>query len=317
MIWILLFLVGILLSAFFSGSETGFYRATRVRLVLDGMSGDPISRLLLWMTNHPALFVATTLVGNNLANYLVSMAIVYAQHAWWGRPHWSELITPIVLSPIIFIYGELLPKHLFLQAPNAMLRRTGPVFAGFALLFLPVSAILWALSYLLGRLVGESAQKSQLLLARRELARVFDEGHLAGVLRPAQRRLAIGLIENAQDPVVTFVTPIQRLFRVMRGSRISEALRAVRKYQESDVLVVDDARGEEMLGYVKISDLLLENSETIENVRPFMRVLDAEAQVSVLMRMYEEGEDQALVTNQAGNVIGLVTSAQLSQSVLG
>ena len=80
MIWgiLILLLLGLLLSAFFSGSETGFYRVTRVRLVLDGRDGDFISRRLLWLTNNPSVFVATTLVGNNLANYLTSFAIVLA-----------------------------------------------------------------------------------------------------------------------------------------------------------------------------------------------------------------------------------------------
>ncbi|MDE0818943.1 MAG: DUF21 domain-containing protein, partial [Pirellulaceae bacterium] len=70
--------IGILSSAFFSGIETGFYRVTRVRLVLDGRDGDWISRSLLWFTNNPSIFVATTLVGNNIANYLTSFAIVLA-----------------------------------------------------------------------------------------------------------------------------------------------------------------------------------------------------------------------------------------------
>ena len=66
-----LFVVGMLLSAFFSGAETGFYRVTRVRLVLDAMGGDWIASRLLSLTNNPTLFVATTLIGNNLANYLI------------------------------------------------------------------------------------------------------------------------------------------------------------------------------------------------------------------------------------------------------
>ena len=66
MIWIavpVLAIVGLFLSAFFSGSEIAFYRATRLRLVLDALAGDRISRGLVWLTNHPSIFVATTLVG--------------------------------------------------------------------------------------------------------------------------------------------------------------------------------------------------------------------------------------------------------------
>ena len=107
----LLLACGLLLSAFFSGSETGLYRVTRIRLALDGMSGDPVSKGLLWLVNNPAIFVATTLIGNNLANYLVSFSIVMAtQIAFRGHHTVAEVMAPIVMTPIVFVYGELLPK---------------------------------------------------------------------------------------------------------------------------------------------------------------------------------------------------------------
>ena len=118
MIWILIMLaVGIFLSAFFSGSETGFYRVTRVRIALDALDGDLIARGLLWMTNNPAWFVATTLIGNNLANYVTSLAIVLgARQLVGGESYVAELVAPIVLAPLVFVYGELLPKNLFLMS---------------------------------------------------------------------------------------------------------------------------------------------------------------------------------------------------------
>ncbi len=128
MIWMALGLgiCGLLLSAFFSGVETGFYRATRLRLVLDGMAGDRIARGLLFLANHSALFVATALVGNSVANYLISLATVIAMGRVFPRvPEGAEIIASIVLAPIVLIYGELLPKNLFLQAPNRLLRRGG------------------------------------------------------------------------------------------------------------------------------------------------------------------------------------------------
>ena len=104
----------IFLSAFFSGMETGFYRAARVRLVLDGMSGDKVASSLLWMTNNPTLFVATTLIGNNLANYLASLAVVLGMHllANPAMP-FADVMAAIMLAPVVFVYGELLPKKLF------------------------------------------------------------------------------------------------------------------------------------------------------------------------------------------------------------
>ena len=183
---VILLVVGILLSAFFSGSETGFYRVTRVRLVLDARGGSLIARWLLWLTNNPSMFVATTLVGNNLANYLTSIAIVLLAGAYFGENTYVvEIVAPILFSPLVFVYGELMPKHLFFQAPNKLLRLGGVLFVWFTLLFLPLSMILWVLGRGLQWLVGESPERVQLRLARKELQQVFDEGHEAGILEPS------------------------------------------------------------------------------------------------------------------------------------
>ena len=133
-------LVGVLLSAFFSGSETGFYRINRVRLVLDSRSGDLIARFLLYMTNNPSLFVATTLIGNNLANYVTSLAIVLATRAMIGESHGlAEMIAPLAAAPFVFVYGELLPKNMFYLAPNRLLRLAGPIFLVFVVAFAPIA----------------------------------------------------------------------------------------------------------------------------------------------------------------------------------
>ena len=73
-----LFLLGLRLSAFFSGAETGFYRVSFLRLSIDAHAGDRIAKRILWFAQHPSYFVATTLIGNNIANYLTTSAISLA-----------------------------------------------------------------------------------------------------------------------------------------------------------------------------------------------------------------------------------------------
>ncbi|MFT5301297.1 MAG: putative hemolysin, partial [Mariniblastus sp.] len=128
-----LLLIGVFLSAFFSGSETGFYRASRVRVVIAGLDGDRVSQYLIKLINNPTLFVATTLIGNNVANYLTSLAIVLlTQHITTSSA--AEMLAPILMSPLLFVYGELLPKNLFYRAPNYLLRVSAPLFLFFTCL---------------------------------------------------------------------------------------------------------------------------------------------------------------------------------------
>ncbi|MDA1018501.1 MAG: DUF21 domain-containing protein, partial [Planctomycetota bacterium] len=124
--------VGLWLSAFFSGSETGFYRASPLRLNIDAHAGDPIAIQLQWFSRNPAHFVATTLVGNNVANYLTTLAIGMVAFAIFpGSGGSTEILVTIALSPVVFIFGELIPKNLYYRAPLTLLRRRTAMFVVF------------------------------------------------------------------------------------------------------------------------------------------------------------------------------------------
>lgn len=316
MIWviILLFVVGLFLSALFSGSEMGLYRVPRVRLLIDAMGGDRIARGLLWLTSYPSLFVATTLVGNNLANYLTSLAIVMGvPYLFAGSGAWAEIIAPIVLAPVLFIYGEHLPKTLFYEAPNRLLRAAAPIFGFCTILFLPISALLWVVSKLLEWLLGESPQRLQRRLARQELSQVLDEGHEAGILRPAQRRVAQGLFAIASRPLAETVTPVARAAKIREGTGKQNALRLARRLRASELLVESADNSRTLLGYYQVADLYLESEGQKAPVRPLMKLSGAETHIAALMLMQSADQPLAEVVDQTGETLGVVAMTQLTE----
>ncbi len=302
--------------AFFSGCETGFYRATRVRLQLDAMSGDRIARGLIWMANNPAMFVATTLVGNNLANYLTSFAIVLGVAAHW--PAHEDLlgtIAPIALAPIVFVYGELLPKNLFFSAPNRLLRLGAPLFLMFAVIFLPASLTLWVFARVLRFFVGEAPEQLQFSLARKELQRVFDEGHDVGILRPVQRRLAQGMMSLANAPLVRFCVPVTRPASVHLGTERTDVLRIASR-NRSPCLLVTEIRGRRVLGYIRVSELRQHSSARLEHYRPLVEIASSESPVSALMTLQGSGEPWLRVVDDASRTIGLLDAERLFDALL-
>ena len=313
-LWTLLFLVlGIFFSAFFSGSETGFYRATRVRLVLDGFSGDLVSRGLLWLINNPALFVATTLVGNNLANYLVAKGIVDAVNSLdLDRPELAQLLAPVILSPVIFIYGELLPKSLYFRAPNQLLRRGGPLFLSCGVLFAPVSAALWGLGWILQRVVGETPLQVQFTLARKELRQGFEEGQQAGILQSAQYRLAQNLFHTAGMPIIKFAKPITRVAAVPRSADRLETLRMARRQRLTEILL-RHADNQELAGYVRTIELELASSLNDTPIHPLLRLSNQTNHVDAVAQIQAARENLACVTDDHDRVLGLVYLQQLTQ----
>ncbi len=309
---LLLLLAGICLSAFFSGTETGFYRVTRVRLVLDTLAGDFISRCLLWFTNNPTLFVATVLVGNNLANYIASLAIVLGVHSLTNGtlPH-AELLATIGLAPLVFLYGELIPKRLFYDAPSRLLRRGGLLLLIFSLLISPVICLLWLMGRGLQGLIGETPLRIQATLARTELREIFQQGEEAGILQPIQRQLAEGLFNASGMNVQSVATPAGRVASIPMGSTRKEVIRLARR-QRLPLLTVSDPDSRRVEGYVRLIDLELESAEKISVARPLIRIPREEPVLQAIIRMQNEDEELAGVVDPAGKLVGLVTSQQLA-----
>ena len=327
MIGLGLFAVGMAMSAFFSGSETGLYRVSRTRLVLDGLSGSLPARGVVWLLNHPPVFVATTLIGNNLANYLVSAALVYTAATALGPGTRGEWLVPMLMTPVVFVFGELLPKSLFFRAPYRLVSLIRPALLGAAVLFAPLAGLLGALGWLLQRVTGETPFRLRLMMGRGELDRVFRDGHEAGLLTSGQRMLAGGLFEIGQRPAISFGVPVDRLAivdaPVVRDSAVAQA----RRSNHPIVLV---RRGGSVVGFLWYADLVSIHAEDRPPVRPILRVRSGDNHLKVLLRMYDAGGEVALVLGDRSGktvkkggrgtpsdpVVGVVTRRQLIQPLM-
>lgn len=309
-----LFVTGMLLSGFFSGSETGLYRVTRVRLAMDGMSGDPVSRGLLWLINNPALFVATTLIGNNLANYLVSYSIVLGTQLIMGHNVAAEVIAPLIVAPFVFVYGELLPKNLYYLAPNQLLRGGGPLFLLFGIVFAPVSALLWLLGRVLQRVVGESPEFVRLRLARNEVRELLEEGHEIGILKPAQRRIAEAVFESGSEPIARFCTSPTRMSIANRNDERSTLLRTARRHHSPQLLVYS-ADKKQLLGFVRVVDVYRQKSDWQSAIRPLFELKHTDTLLSAAMKLQDNKANVAQVVDSQGKSLGLVTFRQLTDAL--
>ena len=140
------------------------------------------------------------------------------------------------------------------------------MFLLFTVLFAPVSFVLWALGRFLQSVVGEAPLRVRLTLARKELQQVLEEGHEAGILCPAQRDLAQSLFGVAPRPVLDFITPVARMATQRLGARKAELLRMARRHGAT-VLPLMETAGRKLAGYVRIVDLYLDDSDTVDSVR--------------------------------------------------
>ncbi len=317
LVCIVLFLFGLVLSAFFSGSETGLYRVSRTRLVLDGLDGSRSAKAMIWLLNHPTIFVATALVGNNLANFLTSFALVLAVGHLFAASAIAELVGPILMTPIVFVFGELLPKHWFFQAPYRLLTLVRPFVLLATLLFLPISLLLAALAVGLRVLTGQTPFRLRLAMARGELAQVLRAGEEAGILHSGQRSLAGQLFDVGNQMAISFAVPLDRLTTV--DLPIDRKLVSSSSRRQNHPIVLARRNGR-IIGYLRCSDLVTgdpaEASSAAVQIRPVIRVRNTARHLTVLLKLFDDASEVALLCDENKTVRSVVTRRQLLQPML-
>lgn len=311
---VLLLVLGIGLSAFFSGSETGFYRVTRVRLVMDAKSGNWISRTLLWLANHSTVVVATVLIGNNIANYLVSFGLLLASQRLFAD--WIEMqsLMPLLMTPFLFVYGELLPKYLYYQVPYRLLNRGAPLMFLFTILFSPVSLLVIALERWWQRSLGSKSTKVGATFERQELQRVLVEGQEAGVLLPIQREIAQNMFTYGVRPVRQFAVPLRAIPLVRLDADRQEVIRQAGRRGQTIVGVVDDLE-QRLLGCYLVADVLIGSPSTLP-LLPVFRTLGSESSIQVLTRMQSSQAPIAVIEDASGRTLGIVGKERLMSLLL-
>ncbi len=302
----ILFIAGLMLSAFFSGSETGLYRVSRTKLVLDGLSGSPTARAMIWFLNNPTIFVATTLIGNNIANYVTSLAIVIAVAIQFSDNATAELIAPMLLTPIVFVFGELLPKHLFYHAPHRLLKSTRLFFIAAAVLFAPITIFLSVLGVVLRLISGQTPFQLRLGMARSELDQVLRAGQEAGILVDGQRQLTRRLFEIGNEPAMRFGVPPQRFAHVQDSDNATTAVTRAHRANHPIVLVT---RRDKIVGFVHCAELICDTPQLKPKAVVVGKTTDRH--LKVLLDLYDHGSDVAVLKNERGDVKTVVTRRQL------
>jgi len=276
MVSILLVFLGTVLGAMFAGTETAYYRTPRLRLQLDAMRGDRTAKFLLGFANYPSFFIATVLVGNNAANYLVSLSVVLFVGALFvgSKGVFIEIGTTLMLAPFLFVFGEMFPKYISLLAPTKVLRRLSPLIFVSFVLFLPITIFLWGLNKLSAFLFGRSSTYYRFTVGRQELVRGFDEGRETGLLFDVQRRFTDTLFEQSNRTIseMTFWPPLSE--RLSADMPVSEALTMIRQSAYSELPVFETGEVDGIpIGSVRRIDLEIAHRGLAGGVAPEIKIL--------------------------------------------
>lgn len=306
-----LFVIGVRLSAFFSGSETGFYRVSFLRLSIDAHAGDTVARRLMWFVQNPSFFVATTLVGNNIANYLATVAIGLAIAALFtSTSALLDVAATMLFAPVIFLFGELMPKNLYFRAPTELLRQGLKKFRLCYYVFLPVSLPLVWITRLFEKLSKSSPHQLDLVLGRRRLSHVLDKGHEHGLLTAGQGNLVHGLLHESSLRASEIMTPVDRVLGLEETATREELAAFAREYGLTHIAIRRTGATDEWFGYIRLIDLELEPGEPRDLIREMPRIAHDATRLTALLALRENGHALAVVC-EGETVLGTMSEHAL------
>jgi len=314
-------LVGLFGSAFFSGAETGLYCVNRLRLHLGVQQRDPRALRLAGVLDDEQGALSVALIGTNVMDYVTTTAVafLFAELLRLGDAD-TELYTIVLVTPVVFVFGQVVPKNLFqLHADRLMMRGSTPL--ALANRLIRATGLVWLMKQVTGavnRVCGVTTTYRASTAPKRRVAMLLQEA-LADHAHGEERSDLIDRVcRLSETPVRAIMVPQHRVTVIAEGAHRDELVRVVRETAHARVPVYSGRRSQ-IIGVVKTDELLRRDDwKTIdEHLYPIMALRPYDTVLAALVRMQAARRELAVVTDQAGHWLGMVTVRDLLEEVVG
>lgn len=305
---LILLVVCLLGSCFFSGMETGLISINRLRLrhyVRRKIAGANVLQSFL---NQPDYLLGTTLVGNNIVNTVLTVVAVSIGVRWMGA-HGSWVASTVV-TLVILILCEYFPKAWFQGFP---VRRCLP-FAGtmavIARVLRPLSAALMGVVRVLVPGPRQVPAVAQPVVTREELIHLTHESRRSGVLADEEVRMITGVMELKSITCEEIMVPRDGIVYVHHDTSAAD-IKLFARARAYNQFPVFDREKQTFVGVVYIFDVLADAQPQGKCARDYMRPPQLVSKTvpidHVLPRMRVTRQPVVLVTDEHMHVVGLVS----------
>ena len=324
--WLVGCLVAIVLSGIYSGSETGVYSINTMRLRINAHEGqhDAI-RLLRLMGNRTGLLFAA-LVGTNIANYMAPFCLTVVFAATLAvadqaeKERMAELYTTLILTPVVFIFGEIVPKNIFHMNADALMRRFSR-FIHVTYALCRATGLMWIQRIItrgVERMLHRDKGSMGALPARAEVYHMLRESAAEGTLSVAQSSMIERIQRLNTIRVRDVMVPLRSAVMAEHQRQCGEIQSRLARTRFSRMPVYEDSR-KNVVGIVHILDILsAEPDVEIKAIARQTSIINGKASVfEALEIMQREYGRMAIVVNNAGKCIGIATIKDLVEEIVG
>lgn len=329
-IWLIITIVSLIFSGFFSGVEIAYVSADRVRVELDVQKGGLIGRCLNLFYKRPDFFISTILVGNNvvLVIYGIGAAkmIEPTLEVWFagvaGAQAWVLICQTLLSTLVILLTGEFLPKSIFRINPNLSLRYVAPFAALLYWILYPISLFSTWISKMLMQLFGIRDTNPKLgILSLGDLNDYLEQTIDEKEDEHEEVEREVKIFHNALDFSETrlrdCMVPRNEIVAVDIDTVSREELSALFTSSGRSKIIVYREDIDNVLGYIHVSELFTPQRDWKRQLKPVEYAPETLMANKMMRRLLAEKRSIAVIIDEFGGTAGMVTLEDLMEEICG
>jgi putative hemolysin len=323
-LYLVLALLCVLASAFFSSSEIAFISLQRFRIRHMQSQGIARAGRVAKLLEKPERFISTVVLGNNFVNTAAAaLGTAIAISLWANNDEVAVLIATLVVTVVLLIVGEIVPKIAAAQHSERMaLLYVRPVTFLSWLLSPAVSLLEW-LGTEFSKLVGGTPMR-RAIVTEEEIRAMISVGKEEGVVEETEARMLDKVFEFGDHPVEEVVIPRTDVVWVEKGTKLADFLQTYTQYPHTRFPVYEETT-DNVVGSLSIKDVLMaqakdeiDQESLIDGLlRPVVFAPETKRINQLFTEMQAKGNQMAVVVDEYGGIAGIVTLKQLLAQVVG
>jgi CBS domain containing-hemolysin-like protein len=325
---IILILVSILFSAFFSGMEIAFVSSNKLRIEIDRKQKKVFAPLVSFFNKQPSRFIATMLVGNNIA--LVIYGITFAmlledplRNILGKHSDAATLLVQTLISTlIILLTAEFLPKALFRLNPNNSLRLLSIPIMLFYVILYPISILTIGISNMTMKYLFRVSPDTE---ATKQVFGKVDLDHFLTTVQPetythGEETGDLKIFQNALEfsglKVRDCMIPRPDVIALEVDATIEDLSERFIETGLSRILIYRDTI-DNVIGYVNSKDLFRKPAQIKSHLKTIPIVPETLPVNKLLTNFIKEGQSIALVVDEFGGTSGIITTEDIIEEIFG
>ena len=309
---ILILLIG--LSAFFSSAETALTTVNKIRIRNLAEAGDKSAVTLTKVLEDQGKMLSAILVGNNVVNLTASsMSTTLAMNIWSNK---AVGIATGILTLVILVFGEISPKTISTLYSEKISLKYAKIIYMFMTVMTPVIYAVNVLSSGFLRLVHVDPNRKQEAITEDELRTIVEVSHEEGVIESEEKKIINNVFDFGDSVAKDIMVPRIDMAMVEVGATYDELIDIFREEKYTRMPVYEETT-DNVIGIINMKDVLLIDRNEEFHLREPLYTYEYKNTAELMVEMRQTSNNMIIVLDEYGATAGMITLEDLLEEIVG